>query len=150
MHNNYFAFSTFLIVVSSVGAVNLQTHGTPSLCPGDFVALFVCEANGTAMSWRIRDNEGNDDELEHDDNDQEAESAKRNDYWASLLRKSEVDQYYSFTSVLTIFDTKGKELRIECSSDLPNDIPQEVQFYYEVPGNLSILGVYALWATLAP
>ena len=116
-----------------MGAVNLQTHGT-SLCPGDIVAVFVCEANGTAMIWRIRDNMGNDDELEHNDNDIEGESSRRNGYWATLLRKSVVDQHYSFTSVLTIFGTEGNELRIECSSDLPNDIPQEVQFYYEVPG----------------
>ena len=120
--------------MSSVGAVNLQTHGT-SLCPGDIVAVFVCEANGTALIWRILDNEGNDDGLEHNEDIEGGQSARRNGYWATLLQKFEVDQHYSFTSVLTInFDAVGKELRIECSSDLPNDIPQEVQFYYKVPG----------------
>ena len=116
-----------------MGAVNLQTHRA-SLCPHDIAAVFVCEANGTAMFWRIRDNQGNDDELEHDNNTREGESKKRNDCWASLLRKSEVDQHYSFTSVLTIFATVGKELRINCSSDLVNDISQEIHFYYDVPG----------------
>ena len=130
-----FTFSFVIVAIvslSAVGASNLQTHGT-SLCPHDIAAVFVCEANGTAMFWRIRDDEGNDDVLEIDV-DSEGQSVKRNGYWSTLLRKSESDQNYTFTSVLTILYTVGKELRIKCSSDLPNDTPQEVLFYYEVPG----------------
>ena len=119
-----------------MGAVNLQTHGT-SLCPGDIAALFVCEANGTSMFWRIRDNYGTDDELEH--NYYNYGSARRNGIWATLLGTSVVNQHYLFTSVLTIFNSVGKDLRIVCSSDLINDAPQEVQFYYEVPGNSYVL-----------
>ena len=130
-------FSNSLIVVSSVGAVSLQTHGT-SLCPGDIVAVFVCEANGTSVSWRICDNYGTDAELEHNSYDTEGDYARRNAYSATLLRKFAVDQHCSFTSMLTIFGSFGKELRIECSSDLIN-APQEVQFYYEVPGNVLYL-----------
>ena len=120
-----------------VGAVNLQTHRT-SLCPGDIGAVFICEANGTIISWWILDNEDGDDTLEFNKNDQEGKSVTRNGNWATLFRKFAVDQHYSFTSVLTIFDTERKELTIECSSDLPNDIHQVVQFYNEIPGNLFI------------
>ena len=92
-----FSTSNSLIVVSSVGAVNLQTHGT-SLCPGDIVAVFVCEANGTSVSWRICDNYGTDAELEHNSHDTEGGYARRNAYSATLLRKFAVDQHCSFTS----------------------------------------------------
>ena len=59
-----------------------------------------------------------------------------------------VDQHYLFTSVLTIFFTYGNELRIECSSDLFNDVPQEVQFYNEVPGNVLCKSVLEVWASI--
>ena len=129
MYIIYFAFS---IVVSSVGAVNLQAHRT-SLCPGDIEAVFVCEANGTAMIWRIRDNE-DDDELELDYGDPEGRIVRRNGVSATLLRISAIDQHYLFTSELTIFDTAGEDIRIKCSSDPSDDASREVQFYYEVPG----------------
>ena len=136
---NVKCITTSLIVVSSVhvGAVNLQTHGT-LLCHGDIGAVFVCEANGTIISWWILDNQGGDDTLEFNKDYQEGKSVTRNSHRATLLRKFAVDQHYSFTSVLTIFYTEGKELTIECSSDLPNDIHQVVQFYNEITGNLFI------------
>ena len=130
MYIIYFGFS---IVVSSVGAVHLQAHRT-SLCPGDIVAVFVCEANGTSMIWRVRDNEDNVDKLEHDYGDPEGISVRRNGVSATLLRISAIDQHYLFTSMLTIFDTAGEDIRIKCSSDLSDDASREVQFYYEVPG----------------